>query len=200
MIPVSYLLSVSTSRPQTEMIVAIFNTAGRGHVIFGTSNEEVSKTLWLIPKGQKNKEEVARQLQAISREQQIAIVALHQPLEVNQVTEIRALFNDFNLDPSDVTDGEISLFINSQIERTYSHYIDIDHTSRRSGQHKVSIKRLEDHPQFSPDWLKAKSEITEYDIDRDITIDDIEVRTVSFELSKEEPEPPPPPPSKKKPK
>jgi hypothetical protein len=195
MTSISYLLSITTSSQETEVILAILNTAGRGHALFGTSNEVVSKTLWFIPKGRKNKEEVTIQLKAIPAIQQVSVVALSQPLGSTELAEIRELFNDFNLDAKDVSDDELSLFIDSKIQGKYSYYIDFDHKNTRWEKAKIHIKRLEDHPQFSPDWVKRENSITESDMERDLSMDDIEVHTISFESSgEEEIEPPPPPP------
>jgi hypothetical protein len=169
------------------------NTAGRGHALFSTGNESISKTLWIIPKGRKNKQEVLAQLQAIPAIQHVSVAVLTQTLEATELEEVRAMFNDVNIDASDVSDDTLSIFINSKIQGTASYYIDLEHKNRRWGQTKISIKRIEDHPMFSPDWLRQQSKITDYDMERDLTLDDIEVRTMSFEELKEEPKPPPPP-------
>jgi hypothetical protein len=195
MTSISYLLSITTSSQEPEVILAILNTAGRGYALVGTGNESVSKTLWVIPKGRKNKEEVTTQLKAMPAIKQVSVVALSQPLEATELAEIRELFNDFNWDAKDVSDDELSLFIDSKIQGKYSYYIDFDHKNFRSEKVKIRFKRLEDRPQFSPDWLKRENSIAEPDLERDLTMDDIEVRTVSFESpGKEEIEPPPPPP------
>ena len=193
MASISYLLSVTTSSQDPEVILAILNTAGRGHALGGTGNESFSKTLWVIPKGRKTKEEITTQLKALPAIQQISVVALSQPLAATQLAEIRKLFNDFNWDASDVTDDELSVFIESKIQGKYFYYTDFEHKNSRSEKVKMRIKRLEDHPEFSTDWLKRGNSIPETDLERDLTMEDIEVRTVSFESSKEEPEPPEPP-------
>jgi hypothetical protein len=197
MTAISYLLSVTASSQDPEVILAILNTAGRGHALGGTGNESFNKTLWVIPKGRKNKEEVTTQLKAIPAIQHVSVVALSRPPTSTQLAEVRELFNDFNWDSKDVTDDELSVFINSKIQGKYSYYIDFEHKYSMGKVKKIHIKRLEDHPQFSPDWLKTENRITESDMERDLSMDDIEVRTVSFESSEEEPFPPPPPPPPK---
>jgi hypothetical protein len=197
MTSISYLLSITSSSQAPDVLLAIMNTAGRGHALFGTGNEAVSKTLWIIPKGRKNKQEVLAQLQAIPAIQHVSVAVLTQTPEATELEEVRAMFNDVNIDASDVSDDTLSIFLNSKIQGIASYYIDPEHKNRRWGQTKISIKRIEDHPMFSPDWLRQQSKITDYDMERDLTLDDIEVRTMSFEELKEEPEPPPPPPQRK---
>ena len=155
-------------------------------------------SLWFIPKGRKNKEEVTIQLKAIPAIKHVSVVALNQPLGSTELVEIWELFNDFNLDAKDVSDNELSLFIDSKIQGKHSYYMDFDHKNIRWEKAKIHIKRIEDHPRFSPDWLKRENNITDSDMERDLTMDDIQVRTISLESSEKAPvDPPPLPPQNK---
>ena len=92
-----------------------------------------------------------------------------------------------DLDTAGVSDNELSLFIDTKLEGQYTYYIDPAFKRNERGLTNIRIKRVEDHPQFSPDWLKHAS--GEQPGDGQI-VEEIETIEV---VRKGEPPPPPPP-------
>lgn len=195
MTTVSYLMSVTSSQKGAEVFLAILNIAGRGHAFHGSSNGAVSKDLWIIPKGNKNKQEVIKQLQAIPAILSVSVVALSKPVRETELAEVRELFAGFGWDASSVTDDELSLFINAKLQGQYTYFIDYDFEKARTESVKIHVKPIEEHPHFSPDWLKKSIHVKEEMADRELTIDDIKISSVEIEEIEEEIETPPPPAS-----
>jgi hypothetical protein len=188
--PVSYLISVITSQKDVEVILAILNIAGKGHAFHGFSNGDISTDLWIIPKGKKNIQSVITELQTIPAIRSVTIVALSNPVKNSELLEVRKLFADVGWDASSVPDNTLSLFINAKLKGQYTCYIAYNH--REKLPVKIEIKLIEEHPLFSPDWLKA-ADYTEDEIQSsDLTIDDIEIRSVVIETIQEIETPPPP--------
>jgi hypothetical protein len=193
MTPASYLMLITASKMDAEVTLAILNTAGRGQAFHGFSNGAVNTGLWIIPKAKGNKQEVITQLQAIAAIKSVSIVTLSKPVDENKLAEVRDLFAQLGWDTSNVTNDALSLFINAKLQGQYKYYIDYEH--REKGQVKIQIKLLEEHPHFSPDWLKATGDKQDGAQDKELTIDDIEIRSVVIEAIEED-EPPPPPENK----
>jgi hypothetical protein len=190
----SYLMSITTSKKDAEVTLAILNTAGRGHAFHGFSNGAVNTDLWIIPRGKSNRQEVITQLQAIPAIRNVSIVTLSRPVQKNELGEVRELFAQLGWDSRNVTDDALLLFINAKLQGQYTYYIDYDH--REKGPVKIQVKPIEQHPYFSLDWLKATTHNEDEGQDRELTIDDLEIRSVVLETVKED-EPPPPPPDNK---
>jgi hypothetical protein len=184
-----------------EILLAIFNIAGKGQSFYGSSNGSVNTALWIIPKGKKNRKEVIEQLQAIQSIREISVVTLNNPVEETELEEVRELFVCAGLDTSEVTDNELSLFLNAKLQEQYTYFIDFDHDQIRKGIVKIHIKPIEEHPNFSPDWLKKDNDLKEELQDKTYTIDDIKIQQVTIQDIKQEeerkikPPPPPPPPN-----
>lgn len=192
----SYLMLITTSRMDIEAMLEILNVAGRGQAFHSFSNGTSETGLWIIPRRKKSKQEVITELQATSVIRTVSIVALSNPVQKNELIEVRELFTQFGWDTSEVTDEALSLFITAKLQRQYTYYI--HHQNIEKEPHKIQIKPIEEHPSFSPDWLKTTNNNEDFDQDRELTIDDIKI--VSVELGKieiEEPPTPPPPRNKK---
>lgn len=188
----SYLISITTSGNDPQVILAILNTAGRGYAFHGFSNGAVNTALWIIPRGKKNSQEVATRLQKIPGILRISVVTLSKPVQKNELVEVRSLFSQVGWDSSQVTDEALSLFINAKLQGQYTYYVDYDH--RAKAPIKIQIKPIENHPHFSPDWLKTTATNEDEDNDRELTMDDIEIRSVELgTIEIEDPDPPPPP-------
>jgi hypothetical protein len=90
----------------------------------------------------------------------------------------------------------LSLFLDARLQGKYTYLIDFGHTQGRAPG-KIHIIRAEEHPHFSPEWLTNKDPEEEI-LERELTIDDLEIRSVVLESIKAEestlPQPPPPPP------
>jgi len=191
--PIGYIISISTSNSNTENVLAVLKIAGQGQVLFGTTTEALYTHIYAISAGKKSKQELSAQLQAVPGLSRIDVVALSKSIKKTELSAVRKIFAGFDWDSSSVSDDELSLFIVSKLKGLYTYYIDLDHKRIGKGPVKMSIKRLEEHPQYSPDWLKEGDRKKKERQNRKQTHDDIEIRTVLFETEEVEVEPPPPP-------
>ena len=190
----SYIITVATSKTGVEVFLAIRNIAGTGRTEYGRGGDFGNVEMWIVPKSKKRKEELVTQLQAVPFIQRVTVVTLSKPITNNELFEVRESFNGLCWDTSDVKDEEWSLFLNSRLQGKYTYMIDFEHGKGRTSE-KVRIIRPEEHPHFSPEWL-INDEQEEEILDRELTIDDLEIRSVLVEqIVKAPPPPPPPPPS-----
>ena len=187
----SYIMTVATSQTGVEVFLAIKNIAGTGYAQYGRSGEFGSVELWIVPKSKKSREELLTQLQAVPFIQQVSVVKLRKPVTITELLEVRGLFNSLGWDTSDVRDEELSLFLNAKLQGKYTYMIDFEHEKGHAAE-KIRIIRAEEHPHFSPKWL-ANDDYVEEILDKELTIDDLEIRSVVVELGVEEEAPPPPP-------
>jgi len=185
----SYIMTIATSQTGVEVFLSIKNIAGTGHAQYGRSGDFGNVEMWIVPKSIKNKEELVSQLQAVPFIQQVSVVALSKPVTNNELLEVRELFNGLGWDTSDVKDDELSLFLNAKLQGKYTYMLDFEHGKGRAPE-KVRIIRTEEHPHFSPEWL-ANSDNEEEILDRELMIDDLEIRSVVVEMIVEETPPPP---------
>jgi hypothetical protein len=190
--PPSYLIAVITASKQVEVLLAVLNIAGKGRAFLGMSDGTVNTDLWIIPKGRRNKEEVLAQLRATPAIDSVAVVALSNPVHNEELGEVRELFSQIGWNSSDIADEALSLFLNDKLRDEYSYYIDFD--PRERVPRKIRIKRFEDHPDYSPDSLKATPQGEETDPDKQYTIDDISVSSVTLKPIKRRRRSQPPPP------
>jgi hypothetical protein len=196
MIPVGYIISITASENNRQVVQTVLKIAGRGQCFLGSTKEAVSIYLFLIRDTKNSKQELATQLKAIPGFSKSAIVALSKPIDGTELSEVRKIFADLDWDTTGVTDDELSLFINDKLLGQYTYYIDLDNKRNKKGPIYMRINRLEDHPQFSPDWLKDSNRIKEEIQGEEQSFDDIEVGEILIETEeKEEPPPPPPPPA-----
>ena len=162
--------------------LAILNIAGRGQAFHSFSNEAVSTDLRIIPKGKRNRQEVIIQLHAIPIISGVSIVVLSNPVKKNELIEVREMFAGVGWDASSVTHDALSLLINVKLQGQDTYYI--DYAEREKRQVKIQITPIEEHPHFSLDWLNA-SDYTKDEIpDKELTIDDTEIRSVVVETAR----------------
>jgi hypothetical protein len=189
----SYIMTVATSQTGVEVFLAIKNIAGTGHAQYGASGDFGNVEMWIVPKSEKSKEELITQLQAVPFIHQVSVVTLSKPVNKNELVDVRELFHSLRWDTSDVKDEDLSLFLNAKLQGKYTYMIAFEQGKGRATE-KVRIIRPEVHPDFSPEWL-TNSDYEEEILDRALTIDDLEMRSVVVENVVEvEPPPPPPPP------
>jgi hypothetical protein len=194
--PLSYLITVTTVSNHLEVMVSLWNIAGRANPIGGFSDGTFSTDLWIISNGRRNGEEVLAQMQAIPAIRGVSVVALSNRLHNEELSGVRELFEQIGWDSSDVTDEALSLFLNAKLRGEYSYYIDFD--PRERAPRKIRIKRIEDHPGFSPDWLKVTQQSKETDPDKEYTVDDFKISSVTLKSIKRQRKSPPPPRNQKK--
>lgn len=177
-----YLLAVTSAHKNILVPLGIMNISGGGQAICGFSKGTVTTDLWIIPKGRRNREEIFAHLQAISAIRSFSMVVLSNPIRKKELTEVRDLFAQISWDSSEVTNEVLSLFLNAKLRGQYSYYIDYD--LREKAPRKIRIKRIEDHPDYSPASLKATPQGEETDPDKQYTIDDIRVSSVTLKPNK----------------
>lgn len=195
MTPVGYMISVTTSALNLQVFRAILNIAGSGEMFFGSTTEDTGSHLFVVRENKKSTRELTAQLQAVPGISKVVVVALSQPVTEIELSKVRDLFAGLDWDASGVTDDLLSLFIDDKLRGQYTYYIDLGHQKNSGGTIPMHIKPLEEHPQFSPDWLKATGGTKEKRQDEEQLIDDIETSELMIEMEEEEePEPPPPPP------
>ena len=196
MTPVGYMISVTASPSNRQVVQTVLKLAGAGQTISGLTTESISAYLFVTTAGTKSTQELTIQLQAAQDFSKVTIVSLSKPINRAELSEVREIFAGLNWDASNVSEDELSLFLNDKLLGQYTYYIDLDldHRKYRRGPIPMRIKRLEDHPQFSPDWLidtgRKKEEIQDGE-----SADDIETHESLIEgVEKEEVIPPAPPP------
>lgn len=201
MLPTAYLLLINSSRQLTiENTVLIWNTAGWGKALYGSSTDHGSQALWLILKPKNNITTITETLRQIPGFIDCWIVSLSLPVESSQVTSIRDLFEKLHWDAKAVSDDQIATFYTEEIQGTQKNYIDFMGLPRAK---KIAIKPLTGHPKFTPEWLTAQEALQnalqdllltnkEFTVDNIKTIsirvvEDVEVVSIN----------PPPPPMRK---
>ena len=196
MTPAGYMISVTASASNRQVIPVVLKIAGRGQMFFGSTTEDISNHLFVIPDSEKSLQEITTELQAVPGFSKVAIVALSKPVNETELSEVRKLFTGLDWDTSDVTDDELSLFIDDKLLGQYTYYIDLDHKRIGRGTISMRIKRLEDHPEFSPDWLINSEGKKEGIQNEEQSCDNIETHEFVIEMiEQEEVDPPPPPPT-----
>ena len=158
MVPTSYLVYLSSTEMTLELSMKISNIAGRGRSMIGYSDDSGSNELWLIPEGKYETKKMIDNLNALPGVRVISAVALSKPIKTTEIIGIRDVFSSIGLNTANVSDDELAMYFNDQVNDRFTHYIDYDHRQKMKGPVEISIKRLEDHPHFSPDWLIKKED------------------------------------------
>src|SRR5215207_3905449 len=143
MITVGYIISVTASPGNRQVVPAVLKIAGNGQVFFGSTTEDVSTHLFIIRENKQSSQDLTAQLQAVPGFRNVAIVAISKPINDTELSALRELFAGHNWDTSSVTDDELSLFIDDKMLGQYAYYIYLDHKRIGSGTISMRIKRLE---------------------------------------------------------
>jgi hypothetical protein len=188
-----FLCLEKSSEGGVDLLVSILNTAGRGSAFYGAGNDAGSISLWFIYKPRNSPAEIKKQLEANPIVRKVTVVELSRPVTETELTELRAAWLQIGWDTSDITQAELSDYINTQLAGQHSYYIDGGSAPPRRLPVKIRIRRLQDHPGYSPDWPMQSNYDPENLPDRDFTADDFIIETVEFTSTEEVPPPPPPP-------
>lgn len=177
----SYFLCIEkSSQGDAVLHLSVLNIAGRGFAFYGSTNDSRSLSLWLIFKGKNNPEEIKKQLEAILPVTKVTVIPLSNPIKESEITDLRTVFLKIGWDSQNVSDGDLSMFINSKLHGQVSHYIDIDHKKKRVLPLKIHIKPIQLHPQFTTDWLK-KREINLQDLPaKEFKLSDLKIEEHEF--------------------
>ncbi len=177
---VSYLMSVTSIKQDVEVLLAIQKIAGRGRILYGSSTEFTKRNLWIIPKGNKNSKAIISRLNEMPAIRNVSIVTLSKPVKETELTEVRKLFAYFNWDTSGVNDNELLLFIYEKIQGKYTSFIDYKHKKIGKESVEIRIKPIEEHPNFSAEWLTKNTHSKVKLPENELTIADIEFQTMSL--------------------
>ncbi|HEV7334041.1 MAG TPA: hypothetical protein VGN63_23605 [Flavisolibacter sp.] len=190
--PNGYLVAVTASENQQRAVQErVRKIAKESRLLFVKTGNGVSTDLFIISTEEIDKTEVRSRLQSIPGSQNVLVTAFSNPLAVTEGSEVRKLFAAIGLNAGNVPDADLSMYLNNILAGNYSHYLDVGRQPNEQGLCALTIKRLEEHPQFSPDWFKNTSREKGAAHDSD----DIEIVTYVMEtIQKVEPPPPPPPP------
>lgn len=195
MAPNAYIISVSTSGNNRKVIPTVLGIAGRGEPFYVSTNEARSTHLFLIPAVNKSVQYLTTELQEVPGFNNISVVGISQPVQGSEFVQVREALTTADLDASKVSDDQLSLFLAAKLQGAYTYYIDRDHRQNEKGLFNMHIRRLEEHPKFSPGWFKDTGGKKQEIQDRQSAHDVIEVRHVLVETEFEVNEPPPPPPN-----
>lgn len=86
-----------------------------------------------------------------------------------------------------VKEEDLSLFLQTRLEGKYSYLIYTEQGQDRTRE-IFRIIKAEEYPHFSPEWL-VDDAIEEEVLNSELSIEDLEIRTVKFQVSEEEPPP-----------
>lgn len=179
MTPRSYILYIEkSSQGDIEHTLSILNIAGMGVAFYGGTNDSGSVSLWLIFKGKNNPAEIKKQLEAIAPIKKVTVITISSPIQESEITDIRSVFLKIGWDSQGVSNADLSMFINSKLHHQETHYIDYDHKKMHHSLVKIKIKPLQDHPNFSPDWLKETNFRRQDLPDKEFTRHDIKVEII----------------------
>jgi hypothetical protein len=181
MLSTSYLIAVNASSNEIEIMLTIYNIAGKGTAVCSQSDGTGTATLWMIPKGKKSRQEVLVQLKAVPSIVSLEVVALSNPVKDLELTNARAAMAHIALDASEVTNAELLQFINDKLNGQYNYYIDLTGVRKASHPFKVRIKPLKELPGYSRDMTSVSSNAQEEDPDKVYTIEDIKSTHVFIE-------------------
>lgn len=182
-------VSITEINPSKEAMVAIFNMSGAACMHFGLGHT----SFWILPNNKKDREETIAQLESVPGLHSVYVVSLSNPVTIEEVGEVRKMLNVFSIDTSAVTDDKLAAYLNSILDNKSTFYIEFDDEAARKGDTKLLIAALEEHPDFSPQWLLQPYTSEEDLLGREYTVDDFEIETESFEdIIEEEDEVQPP--------
>ncbi|MFN4315412.1 MAG: hypothetical protein ACK4E0_14020 [Chitinophagaceae bacterium] len=184
--PASYIMVVSTSNADVSLHLAIRNTAGTGRVHYGRNSEHGSTELWIIPRSRKTKEELIEKIRVMASVNKLTVVALSRPVTAGELLEVRELFgSQLGWNSSQVSDEELSLFLNTRLQGKYSYMFDLK-MEQGSSSEKLRIIKAEDHPDYSPHW-RVHEGVEEEILERELTMEDLEIENVRIAVSEDEP-------------
>ncbi len=170
----NYIITIATSQSDAEYFLAVRNTIGKGRPQYGVSYEHGSLELWIVGAVKKNQEELMTKLRAVPFVQQVSVVTLSSPVTSKELLNVRELLNNIALNTDTVSDELLSLFIEAKLQGKYTYGFEIEQ-GQNGIPKKMRIIPAQEYPDFSPEWLTYND--NDYEIlDRDLTMDDIEIR------------------------
>jgi len=178
------LLLDQSSQGDEDFHLSMLNIAGFNIPLYGSSGDFGCTSLRLILKARNKPEEIIKQIEALSIVNNVTLVPISSPFEQSELLELRDVFLKIGWDAQDVSGDELSIFFQSNLKGQNTHYIDFDHKRHRTSPVKISIKRLQDHPNFKPEWIRETNIDFESLPDKEFTKDDfttVEIKSTSYE-------------------
>jgi len=175
----SYILYIDqSSQGDEDFTLSLLNIAGFNFSLYGSSGDFGCVSLRLLLKARNTPEEIKDQLEALSIINKVTLVPISNPLKQTELLELRNIFLIIGWDTQEVKEEELSMYIESNLQGRNTHYIDFDHKSDRNSTVKIRIKRLQDHPDFKPEWISETIIDLENLPDKEFTREDIIYSTV----------------------
>ena len=180
----SYLLYIDqASQGDEDFTLSLLNIAGFNFPLYGSSGDFGCVSLRLLLKARNTPEEIKKQLEALSIVNKLTLVPISNPLQHSELTELQNIFLIIGWDTQEVSKEELSMYIQSNLLGQNTHYLDFDHKSHKTSLMKVRIKRLQDHPDFKPEWIRETNIDLENLPDKEFTREDITYSTVKVSSS-----------------
>ena len=185
-----YFISVSVPQSEQEVGLAIYKILSPCHVLMGFGSDKIAMTnLYVSTATHSSASELKNELKALKGVSQVLVSPLSSPIKPDELAEVRSAFAAIDRDATSVSDELLSMYLNLKLQGKYTHYMDFGFKPNSKGLFPMRINRLEDHPEFSPEWLKdtavnMSEGKEEYFVSGSMTITSEEKRIV----------PPPPPP------
>lgn len=194
MAPIGYIISVTTSDNSSQPVLTILRLADSVQMLGGSSNERAATHLFLLPVTKKSKQELIAELQLIANASNISVVSLSQPIKEEELTEVRKIFAGMSWDTSNISDRELSVFLDDKLQGQCVYYMDAEH---KKGERMLSmrIKHLKDQAESSPEGQEKSNCNRQNMNDGQKRLEEFETRKIVLEEVVENVPPPPPPPS-----
>ncbi|GEM_PF-2920011 len=170
----NYIITITTAQNGAEFFLAVRNTIGKGRPQYGGSYEHGSVELWIVGGVKKSQKELITKLQAVPFVHKVSVVLLSSPVTNKELLDVREILKNIDLNTDTVSDELLSLFIEAKLQGKHTYGFEIEH-GQKGMPKKVRIIPAQEYPDFSPEWLTYND--NDYEIlDRDLTMDDIEIR------------------------
>lgn len=181
----TYILYIEqSSQGDEDFYITVLNITGGSLPLYGSSGDFGCVSLRLIYKARNKPEEIKRQIEALPIVNNITLIPISSPIEQSELVGLRNIFLKIGWDTQDVSGEELSTFFQSILKGQNTHYIAFDHIRHRTSPVKISIKKLQDHPNFKPEWIRETNIDFENLPDKEFTKDDfttVEIKSTSYE-------------------
>lgn len=183
----SVLLFLELTEYSKEVYCAIVNSIGRGYH-FCKMNSLGRSELWMIPKTEKEKNEIIAELKALKAVKNLYLVMIEEAVKTTDLADVRKLFNMHELDTSGISDVELLLYLNSVFKLENAYRLEFSRMGSGPGPCQVFIKPSKEYPNYSDSafekikkWMLDEEEIL-LDNYRDVTATSTQMVTVKLEL------------------
>lgn len=182
----SYILYINqSSQEDLDFSLSLLNIAGFNFPLYGSSGDFGCVSLRLLLKARNTPEEIVRQLEDLSIVNKVSLVSISKPLTDSELVELRNIFLLIGWDTQDISEEELNMYIQSHLQGRSTHYLDFDQKRSNNSLVKVRVRRLEDHPNFKPEWIKErKIDLSKFS-DKEFTRDDFSYTTIRGSASYE---------------